>query len=132
MKKENQKILLYYFFKCFLFYFYLKFIDRLLFKGKILPSKSHLVEIGTVDHVKGSIAVPHSLRLPAAVWMADARGRTSSVVSATALWVDEECCGRFRNYFARFTPATRLELQLKKRDISSLLHHFIIRGRQPF
>lgn len=72
------------------------------------PVSCHLV---AVDHVKSSGAVSNRLGLAAVVvGVPDARGRTSPVVSAAALWVDQECGGRLRDHLARLAPAASLEL----------------------
>ncbi len=77
------------------------------------PVSCHLV---TVDHVKSSGAVSNRLGLAAVVvGVTDARGRTSPVVSAAALWVDQECGGRLCNHLARLAPAASLELQTNKK-----------------
>ena len=68
----------------------------------------HLV---AVDHMKSSFAVSDRLSLAAVVVaMLDARGRTSTVVIAAALWVDQECGGRLRDHLARIAPATSFQL----------------------
>ena len=102
-------------FKSFLWLFMSSFsIDALMTFVPFLKSAGTqvvLCHLVAVDHMKSSFAVSDRLSLAAVVVaMLDARGRTSTVVSAAALWVDQECGGRLRDHLARIAPATSFQL----------------------
>lgn len=98
-----------FFSSSFIFIFsFLLFDCSIGFGGEREAPSCHLV---TVDHVQSPVAVPDRLGFASAVVaVTDARGRTSSIVSATALWVHQECGGRLRDHLARLAPATSFEL----------------------
>jgi len=95
----------------FLFFFLLHFnIVAVLLLLALSVFYGHLV---AVDHVKSSVSVSHRFRFATAAVVDEtgARGRTGPVVSAAALWVDQECRSSLRDYFARLAPAAGLQLQ---------------------